>query len=162
MCARALLTAIETQRYRDLLRRFAETVPGLHAANGSASLARLARKELERLRTAYRELDPDPSDDDLHELRIRAKHARYAAELAATTSGRSFQDLADALARVQEVIGAHQDAAVAEQRVRELATDESRLAAGRIVEHERQARREARAALPDAMRRVERRAGRVL
>src|SRR5580765_5099941 len=78
-----LVTAIETQRYRDLLRRFSETVPGLHASDGNASLVRLVRKELERLRTACHELDPDPSDGDLHDVRIRAKHARYAAELAA-------------------------------------------------------------------------------
>jgi len=156
-----MLTAIATQRYRDLMHRFAETVPGLHASDGNASLARLARKELDRLRDTYHELDPDPGDEDLHDLRIRAKHARYAAELAATTAGRQFAELADAIGAVQDVIGAHQDAVVAEQRVRELATDESRLAAGRIVEHERQLRREARAALPDAMRRVERRADRV-
>jgi CHAD domain-containing protein len=155
-----LLTAIDTQRYQDLLKRFTTTVPGLHASDGNASLARLARKEVERLRTAYHELDPDPTDDELHELRIRAKHARYAAELASTATGRSFEDLARAAASVQDVIGAHQDAVVAEQRVRELATDESRLAAGRIIEHERQLRRLARAALPDAMRRVDRRAER--
>jgi len=63
---------------------------------------------------------------------------------------------------VQDVIGAQQDAVVAEQRIRELAGGESRLAAGRIIEHERQIRREARAALPGAMRRVERRAARAV
>ena len=108
------------------------------------------------------ELGEDPRDDDLHEVRIRAKHARYAAELAAATAGRPLEELADAVARVQDIIGAHEDAVVTEQRVRELATDESRLAAGRIVEHERRLRREAREKLPDAMRRVERRAERVL
>jgi CHAD domain-containing protein len=155
-----LVAAIDTQRYHDLVRRFAETVPGLHATDGNASLARMVRKELERLRAGYHELDPNPPDDELHELRIRAKHARYAAELAATTAGRSFDDLAQAIATVQDVIGAHQDAVVAEERVRELASDDSRIAAGRIIEHERQLRREARAALPEAMRRVERRADR--
>jgi CHAD domain-containing protein len=155
-----LLAAIETPRYQELMWRFSETVPGLHGSNDNASLARLARKELERLLVAYDELEADASDDELHEVRIRAKHARYAAELAATTAGGRFEELADALSRVQDVIGSHQDAVVAEQRVRELATDQSRLAAGRIVEHERQLRREARDALPDAMRRAERRADR--
>jgi CHAD domain-containing protein len=157
-----LVAAIEADRFHDLMRRFAESVPGLHASDGTASLTRLARRELERLRTAYEELEPDASDDDFHEVRIRAKHARYAAELAAGTAGERFEDLAHALAKVQDVIGEHQDAVVAEQRVRELATDESRLAAGRIVEHERRLRLEARAALPDAMSRVERRADRAL
>ena len=155
-----LVAAIATDRFHDLMRRFSVAVPNLHASNGNASLARLARKELERLWAAYDELGPDAGDDDLHAVRIRAKHARYAAELAATAAGPRFEVLADALAGVQDVIGDHQDAVVAERRVRELATEESRLAAGRIVEHERQLRRDARAALPDAMRRVERRADR--
>ena len=89
-------------------------------------------------------------------MRIRAKHARYAAELAALSEGDALATLADALRVVQDLIGAHQDAVVAELRVRALATDESRLAAGRIVEHERQAKQAARADLPAAARRVER------
>ncbi|HUK44983.1 MAG TPA: CHAD domain-containing protein [Gaiellaceae bacterium] len=155
-----LLAAIETARYRDLLARFGETVPTLSASDGDASLTRLARRELERLQAAYDDLGPSPSDEDLHELRIRAKQARYAAELAATAAGRPLEELAAALSDVQDLVGAHQDAVVAEERVRELATEESRLAAGRIVEHERGIRREARAKLPNAMRRVERRAAR--
>jgi CHAD domain-containing protein len=155
-----LVAAIQADRYGDVMRRFSVTVPTLHASNGNASLARLARKELDRLRAAYEDLGPDAGDDELHEVRIRAKHARYAAELAATTAGARFEVLAEALAGVQDVIGSHQDAVVAERRVRELATEGSRLAAGRIVEHERQLRRDARAALPGAMSRVERRADR--
>jgi CHAD domain-containing protein len=150
-----MLVAIDAPRYRELLARFAATLPALAATDGSASLARLARKELDRLRADYDALGDDPPDGELHELRIRAKHARYAAELAATAAGRPFAELAGALSGVQDLIGAHQDAVVAEQRVRELATDGSRLAAGRIVEHERVIRREARTGLPDAMRRVE-------
>jgi CHAD domain-containing protein len=156
-----LVAAIETGRFRELMQRFSQTVPGLHASDGNASLTRLARKELERLETAYEGLDLETSDDDaLHEVRIRAKHARYAAELASAAAGPRFEILADALAGVQDIVGGHQDAVVAERRVREVATDEVRLAAGRVIEHERQLRREARAALPGAMSRVERRAER--
>ena len=54
------------------------------------------------------------------------------------------------------MIGAHQDAVVAEERVRELATDASRIAAGRIIEQERSRKRQARADLPLAWKRVER------
>ncbi len=88
-----------------------------------------------------RELGEPPGDDELHAVRIRAKHARYAAELAALGEGDPLATLADALRAVQDLIGAHQDAVVAELRVRALATDESRLAAGRIVELGRARRR---------------------
>jgi len=89
-----LVGMLETDRYRALMRRFSEAVPALHAANGNASLARLARKELGRLLAAYGQLDPDAGDDEVHGLRIRAKHARYATELAATTAGREYEELA--------------------------------------------------------------------
>ena len=73
-------------------------------------------------------------------------------------SGERFTELADALADVEDVIGTHQDAHVAEERVRAVATEESFLAAGRIAEIERGRRRRARKELPAAMREVERRA----
>jgi CHAD domain-containing protein len=155
-----LVTAIDTARYRELLERFDEAVPALRVSDPSVSLEHLARKELDRLRSDYDDLGSDPSDDDLHALRIRAKHARYAAELAAMTAGEPFEELAEALTGVQDLIGAHQDAVVAEQRIRALATDDSRLAAGRIVEKERARRRKARANLPEAMKAVERAAER--
>jgi CHAD domain-containing protein len=153
-----LLTAIDTSRYRELLRRFESVVPSLRVSDASVSLARLARKELDRLRAEYDDLGENPNDDDLHAVRIHAKHARYSAELAATADGEAFERLADSLSKVQDVIGEHQDAVVAELRVRALASDESRLAAGRIVELERVRRREARADLPEAMNIVEHRA----
>ncbi len=153
-----LLTAIDTGRYRELLARFESVLPDLRASEGDVSLARLARKELDRLRAGYDDLGESPTDERLHTVRIHAKHARYSAELAATAEGEPFERLAHALSKVQDVIGEHQDAVVAEQRVRALASDESRLAAGRIVELERARRRKARADLPEAMTTVERRA----
>jgi CHAD domain-containing protein len=152
----ALVMLLDTMRYRELLVRFADTLPELHVAENHVSLEELARKELDRLRNGYDDLGKDPSDEDLHALRIRAKHARYAAELAAAGGGERFRDLADALSEVQDVVGAHQDAVVAEQRVRALAVEEARLAAGRIVERERARRKKARALLPAVMREVER------
>jgi CHAD domain-containing protein len=154
----ALVTLLDTMRYRELLDRFAETVLALQVAEHHVSLEQLARKELNRLRDSYDDLGKHPSDEDLHALRIRAKHARYSAELAASTGGEPLRELASALSEVQDVIGAHQDAVVAEQRVRSLAREEARLAAGRIVEHERRRRKKARAALPAVMKAVERRA----
>lgn len=153
----ALLEAIGTQRFRDLIARFSEALAALRVRDAGVSLVGLARRELERLRSDYRDLGPHPADDDLHAVRIRAKHARYAAELAALAEGgEPLGTLADALRAVQDLIGTHQDAVVAELRVRALATDESRLAAGRIVERERARKRQARADLPAAWKRVER------
>jgi len=154
----ALLLSLDTLRYRELLARFAEVVPTLQVAAPDVSLEHLARKELDRLSDSYAALGPNAPDDDVHAVRIRAKHARYAAELAASTRGERFEELADALADVQDVIGSHQDAVVAEERVRAVAPEEAQLAAGRIIELERGRRLKARADLPGAMKQVERRA----
>jgi CHAD domain-containing protein len=151
-----LLKAIDSNRYRELLARFEEALPSLMATDGDVGLEQLAAKELRRLRAAYEELGPDPSDDQLHAVRIKAKHARYAAELAAHAEGRPLAALAEAIRDLQDLIGAHQDAVVAEQRVRALAREGSRVAAGRIVEIERRRREEARAKLPDVWKRVDR------
>ena len=152
----ALIEAMGTQRFRDLLARFEEALPELRARDAGVSLAGLARRELERLRADYKDLGDDPEDDELHAVRIRAKHARYAAELAALgEGGEAMAALANALSTIQDLIGTHQDAVVAELRVRSLATEESRLAAGRIVERERARKRKARAELPAAWKRVE-------
>jgi CHAD domain-containing protein len=152
-----LLKAVDSERYRELLDRFEAALPALETADGDVSLSRLAENELRRLRSAYGDLGDNPADEDLHAVRIRAKHARYAAELASRELP-ALTGLVSATRELQDLIGGHQDAVVAEQRVRALATDDSRLAAGRIVEREHRRRQKARAELPAAWRRVEREA----
>jgi CHAD domain-containing protein len=60
----------------------------------------------------------------------------------------------------QDVVGEHQDAVVAEERLRALipalASSDAVLAAGRVVERQRLRRREARAALPAVWAKLER------
>jgi CHAD domain-containing protein len=81
-------------------------------------------------------------------LRKTVKKARYAAELAAADGGRRVEKTIDALKELQDVIGAHQDAVVAEERLRALAKARTALAAGRLIERERERRRIARAEYP--------------
>jgi CHAD domain-containing protein len=68
-------------------------------------------------------------DEEWHEARITAKKARYAAEAAAPVFGPEAATFAKQLARVTEVLGEHQDAAIASQRVIEIAADEGTSAA---------------------------------
>src|SRR5206468_4265128 len=67
-----------------------------------------------------RHLTRQPADLDLHELRKRAKRARYAGQLAAPVSGRSVRKLAKRLAAVQDALGAVQDTVIAEEWLRSL------------------------------------------
>ena len=80
-------------------------------------------------------------------MRKKGKRARYAAELA----GR--KKLVKRAKRLQDVLGEHQDAVIAAERLRELArgsAPEHALVAGRLVEREEERRAEAREAWPKA------------
>ena len=84
-------------------------------------------------------------------MRKKGKRARYAGELA----GR--KKLVKRAKKLQDVLGEHQDAVVAAERLRELAAGaapEQALVAGRLVEREEERRLEARAAWPKAWRKL--------
>ena len=102
-------------------------------------------------------LQPTGPDEEWHEVRIRGKRARYATDAVAAVVGGGAVALATALARVQELLGEHQDAAVAADTWLEIAQsdpDDHALAvtAGRLYERERAAVRQARASFPEAWR----------
>ncbi len=151
-----LLELLETERYQRLKRRFATALERLEPVGAEVSLARLAGLEFRRLRGAYDELGMRPPDDELHAVRIRAKHARYAAELAALADRATFSPLAEALRELQDLIGVHQDAVVAAARVRTIARPDSALAAGRIIELEFATCRRIRVRVPEVWARVKR------
>lgn len=103
------------------------------------------------------QLDPTGPDDAWHAVRVNGKRARYAVDAVATVLGGEASELAAALGVVQELLGEHQDAAVAAQTWLALSgvdPDDHRLAitAGRLFERERAAVRAARAAFPAAWR----------
>ena len=155
-----LVVALDGERYRDLLRRFREQLP-LLGVGDRGRLAEVAGRELRRLLRAHAELGPEPADTELHRLRIKAKRTRYAAELAAQGGGGKLARVAEAAKALQDAIGVHQDAVVAEQRVRAVAGDAA-IAAGRIVELERSRRREVRAGLPKLWKKLDRAAAKAL
>ena len=76
------------------------------------------RRPWNHLKKAVEALEPDPGDDALHQVRIRAKRARYAAEAAAPVVGKPARAFARAAADLQTVLGDHQDAVVAEEWLR--------------------------------------------
>ena len=67
-----------------------------------------------------------PSPETLHEIRIRAKRARYAAESIETIIGERATRLSDVASSIQAVLGEHHDSALAEQWLREVGRTRSR------------------------------------
>jgi CHAD domain-containing protein len=156
-----MLAAMSGDRYRALLDRLEAAPDHLPARDANVTLADIAAREFARLRRAVRSLPSDPPDDELHAVRIRGKRARYAAELAEGAVGKPARRFVRAAKRFQDVVGKHQDAVVAEERIRRLLaltrSPTAHLAAGRLVERERERRRAARAAFPRAWSRLEKR-----
>jgi CHAD domain-containing protein len=152
--------ALKSARYRALLEALDAASRAPHARQLDAPLDELAGAEFKQLARAVKALGDDPTDEALHRVRIKGKRARYAAELAEPVVGKRARRVVSRAKSFQDVVGEHQDAVVAEQRLRalvpELGSDAAVLATGRVVERQRRRRREARAALPKAWAQLER------
>jgi CHAD domain-containing protein len=114
-----LLAALASDRYADLVGDLvlAAGAPPLTPearAPGRAALPDVVRRPWKHLAGAARSLGKHPADEKLHEVRIRAKRARYASEAVAPVVGKPARRLAAALADVQSALGDLQDGAVAE------------------------------------------------
>jgi CHAD domain-containing protein len=151
-CSRSrMLAALRSDEYLALLDDAARTIDELEQSGSAVTLDELTNKAAGKLRKAIRKLPVEPANEELHEVRKKGKRARYAAELA----GR--KKLVKRAKKLQNVLGEHQDAVVAAERLRELAADaapEQALVAGRLVEREEERRLEARAAWPKAWRKL--------
>ena len=148
-CSRSrLLAALRSDQYLALLDDTARTIEELEPSGSAVTLDELADEAFARLRRAVRKLPDAPADEELHAVRKKGKRARYAAELAGQ------KQLVKQAKKLQDVLGEHQDAVVAAERLRSLAVaaaPEQALAAGRLVEREEERRLEARAALAEGV-----------
>jgi CHAD domain-containing protein len=145
-----LLGALRSDEYLALLDDTARTIDELEPSGSAATLDELTGKAAAKLRKAVRKLPDAPANEKLHAVRKKGKRARYAAELAGQ------KELVKRAKKLQDVLGEHQDAVVAAERLRELAAGapEQALVAGRLVEREEERRLEARAAWPKAWRKL--------
>jgi CHAD domain-containing protein len=114
-----LLASLRSERYPALLDRLIEAANEPAFLPGSDRVAAeivqpLVQVPLRKLSKQVSALDEEPDDEALHAIRIRAKRTRYAAEAAAPVLGKRARTVAAAAAKLQDVLGEHQDAVVAE------------------------------------------------
>ena len=156
--------ALSSARYFRLLDEVESATRGPRVRRSQISLRWLARREFKRLRKKAQRLSWASTDAELHRARILCKRTRYAVELAEPEMGKHARRVAERAASLQDVLGEHQDAIVAEARLREVLArapgSGAAFAAGRLVERERARRTAARAALPKAWRKLDRAADR--
>jgi CHAD domain-containing protein len=162
-----LRAGLDSQRYVALLRRLdaAKVAPPLarsgpptriHPGDLAAdSLGALVGRPWRRLRHTVRDLPSDPSDDQLHRVRIRAKQLRYSAESATSVVGAPAERLAGAAEALQTELGDFHDAVVAVESLRHLAQSvdrEAAFVAGRCAAVEQEAARSQRSTWPAVWR----------
>ncbi len=157
----ALLDELRSDRYSQLLERLVVLArdPELSPAGFDASGVALPRLADAAWRRLERRAEPvvaavDPTNADLHRVRIATKRARYAAETAARALPEApageARRFADQLGELQDLLGRHQDAVVSSAEAHAAAASHGDdiallVAAGRVMEREsRNARRERR------------------
>lgn len=141
---------LDSQRYVDLLENLVAaahtpgTVPEAEQP-AAAILPALATSPWRRLRSAVRQLPEVPTDPELHRIRILAKRARYAAEATSPVAS-GAESFAKAAAKLQTVLGEHQDSVTAQAWLRGAkVTGRRAFVAGELIALEALAARTARA-----------------
>ena len=157
-----LLAELGSVRYVDLLERLVAAAHSpatlLEADQPAATvLPPLAAGPWRRLRSAVRQLPDPPTDPELHRIRILAKRARYAAEAVAPIAGTAAAAFARAAAKLQTVLGEHQDSVTAQAWLRSARTSGRRaFVAGELIAMEHIAAEDARAKWPKVWKALDR------
>lgn len=149
----SLRESLRGERFERLAGSLAEavsSVPFNDSALGPCreTLPLLVKAAWKQLKRDGRALEADSPDEDFHEVRKRAKRSRYATEAVRSALDSDQAEAARRFARrarkVQDVLGAHQDAVVAADELRRAAGARPDLgrfnfAAGRLLERESRA-----------------------
>lgn len=153
-----------TRRWIQTLNAATEAPPAANdsgAATIAAVMPQRVRRRFRRLRKAVRRLRADSSMEDYHRVRRRAKQLRYALESGLSPYGKPADELLKALRRMQDKLGAYQDAHMARTHLNALAADPAcalppatLFHMGRLAEHHARVTSEARSTVTRSWRKV--------
>ncbi len=121
-----MVEILHSPRYFALLERLEKFSIGSMPVSDDAALRAVGGLAADAVATAYqrvrkrgRKVQEEPTPEDLHELRIRAKRLRYALEFCRELTGREGRRAVRRLVRLQDLLGAFHDAVVAADFVRQ-------------------------------------------
>jgi triphosphatase len=163
-----LLQALDSPRYDRLVVAFTAALQHgpLRRSPSSripavAAAPALIKERYRKVRKGGRRIGRTSTAVEYHRLRIRAKRLRYALEFLAPIYGDSAEALIRRTVKLQDLLGAHQDAEVAIARLRTLVADEGTslppaavFAMGEIAQRYREQGAELRRRFPKVFRRV--------
>jgi triphosphatase len=163
-----MLAVLDSRRYQVFLERFGRTLrsgrtprTGPPAVPARTAAPDLIESRFRRFRKAAARIDEHSEPLEYHRLRIRAKRLRYALEFLADLYPGHARPMIKRLVALQDLLGLHQDADVAIERLRHIVTERGGelpaaavFAMGEIAERYRQTGTELRAQFPAAYSRV--------
>jgi CHAD domain-containing protein len=121
--ADSLAAALTSRRYKSLVTRLSEPIaltPEGDAAFGAVA-GELFAPMLKSTLRAGGKMHEDPTPEDLHFLRKRAKRARYALETMLAISEKQLREVIEHLETLQELLGRYHDAVVAVKWIKDFA-----------------------------------------
>ena len=164
-----LLEALDGERYRRMVRDITTALREGDDGKGDAAMpireygARLLKKRYRQFEREADAISADSPAELYHATRIRAKRLRYTADALSDVYGRRATELIVELKAVQDLLGEHQDCAVAIDWLRATALSGrswpalTLLRTGEMIEQRRHRMVELRAAWPDAYEAIEKR-----
>ena len=112
-----LLEGLRSDRYLDLLNHFEDSLIHLPFQPSSLTIVDLTRNTFRKLRDFVKTLNSVYPKSELHRIRILLKRTRYAVELAEPLLGKRAKRFLQQAKHLQDLLGQHQDAVVAEHRL---------------------------------------------
>lgn len=165
---RDMLEALDSPRYDAFVRTFGDELRQPRAAGDAAARPALAvapdliERRWNAVRKNARRLGRSSPPQDYHRLRIRCKRLRYALEFLTDVYAGRASPVLKQLVALQDILGLHQDAFVAVERLRALVGERGTqlgpptvFAMGEIAERYRQGVKPLQAQVVPAFRRVE-------
>ena len=120
MARTKMLEVLRSPRYLMLLNQLDHAAYFPESVFTDVTLQEISAKQFKKLCRCVAKWDKNCSNEDLHRIRIRAKRARYAAELAEHSRGKPASQFIRQIKKFQDLLGSHQDSVVTEQRLQEL------------------------------------------
>lgn len=121
--AAALARSLSSSRYKSLIARL--SAPIAITARGDAAFDAVAgdlfAPMLKSVMRAGDKMHEEPTPDDLHRLRKRAKASRYALEMMLAIDQKQLGPMLKGLEDLQDLVGEHHDAVVAASWIKEFA-----------------------------------------
>ncbi len=158
-----LIAMLHEPRYEQVRAKLAAAATSPAYTNAACApaekvLAKVVRARWKKIRKAVGKLGDHPPDEALHAIRVHAKKCRYAAEACEPAFGKPARRFAEAMAKVQEILGEHHDAVVAVEWLSKTAHECSpaeAYAIGMLAQIEREVADAARAAFAAAWARAD-------